>query len=205
MSDRKAFRKKSGRGYSKRRVNTKEPKPSILIVCEGEKSEPSYFRGFKVSSAKVKVIGRGRDPINIVKYAIKKKEAKDYDQIWCVFDHDGRPASNITTAFDEAEKFGIQVAFSNECFEVWYLLHFDFHNTALRRTECYKKLSKILEREYEKGCKTMYMDLLHRQPVAIENAKRLRAQYSSQNPVNNNPYTTVYLLVEELNRFVPGQ
>ena len=32
-------------------------KPTILIVCEGENTEPSYFNKFKLSSATVKPIG----------------------------------------------------------------------------------------------------------------------------------------------------
>ena len=34
-----------------RRFETQEPNVTFLIVCEGEKTEPLYFEGFRVKSA----------------------------------------------------------------------------------------------------------------------------------------------------------
>ncbi|TWJ56183.1 hypothetical protein CHCC5023_1520 [Bacillus paralicheniformis] len=47
----------------------------------------------------------------------------------------------------------------------------------------------------------MYNLLKSKQSTAIKNAKRLLESYTSQNPENNKPSTTVHLLVEELNKF----
>ena len=38
-------------------------KPSILIVCEGENTEPSYFNQFRIYSATVKSVGEGYNTI----------------------------------------------------------------------------------------------------------------------------------------------
>ena len=34
-------------------------KPTILIVCEGKNTEPSYFKQFRITSATVKFVGEG--------------------------------------------------------------------------------------------------------------------------------------------------
>ncbi len=41
-------------------------KPSILIVCEGENTEPSYFNQFRITSAKVKSVGEGYNTVSLV-------------------------------------------------------------------------------------------------------------------------------------------
>ncbi|WP_394706873.1 RloB domain-containing protein [Marispirochaeta sp.] len=36
-----------------------EPKQTFLIICEGEKTEPNYFKSFKVKSASIRIVGTG--------------------------------------------------------------------------------------------------------------------------------------------------
>jgi len=50
---------------------------------------------------------------------------------------------------------------------------------------------------------TIYDALVERQALAIKNAETLLQQYESRNPVKDNPSTTVHLLVQELNKFMP--
>ena len=84
--------KKNSLGYSPRQVGTRELKERFLIVCEGSKTEPNYFRSFRVPKnvVEVDVHGLGEDPSKLVKSAkdLKNKDGDDYDQIWCVFDRD---------------------------------------------------------------------------------------------------------------------
>ena len=42
------------------------PHQSFLIVCEGEKTEPNYFKAFRVKSAQVVVEGTGCNTISLV-------------------------------------------------------------------------------------------------------------------------------------------
>jgi hypothetical protein len=180
------------------------PKKRILICCEGKKTEPNYFKAFRVTSAEVIVDGVGSNTSSLVEYAVQKKEeaAKEkepYDEIWCVFDRDSFPAGNFNSAFDLAKKNTIEIAYSNEAFELWYLLHFHYYNTGISRKLYKKKLSECLNKTYEKNSKTMYEDILPRQDRAIKNAKKLLASFKKGNPENNNPSTTVFKLVEVLN------
>jgi hypothetical protein len=48
----------------------------------------------------------------------------------------------------------------------------------------------------------LYQELLPKQEEAIHNAERLLGIYNPQNPAADDPSTTVYRLVKELNRFI---
>ena len=64
-------------------------------------------------------------------------------------------------------------------------------------------LTNLLPDKYEKNSQTIYEELKDRQQDAIKHAKRLLQEYDRPNPETDNPSTTVHLLVEELNSFIP--
>lgn len=87
-----------GKPIQSRSVNSREKPPSFLIVCEGEKTEPHYFMGFRLNVT-VKVIGSGFNTETLISYTqeIKEKAEKDrqpYTDIWVVFDRDSFPAND---------------------------------------------------------------------------------------------------------------
>ena len=199
-----AKRKINSRGYSPRKLETKEPKERFLIVCEGSKTEPNYFRSFRVPRDVVEVHGLGEYPSTLVRSAtdLKNKDGDDYDQIWCVFDRDSWTLENFNNARSSATSQGFRVAYSNEAFELWYILHFEYLNTGIPRKDYIRKLSLLLGKKYEKNSETIYDELLDKQPTAIRNAKKLLTEYDPHVPAKDNPSTTVHLLVQELNRFI---
>jgi hypothetical protein len=150
----------------------------------------------------VKVYGLGENTVSLVKSAIELAEQEEYDQIWCVFDLDSYRPDQFIAAIELARKHEIRVAYSNEAFELWYLLHFQYCDSALARIEYCKKLASLMGRAYQKNSETVYEELLLPQPEAIRNARQLLQQYSPCQPESDNPSTTVHLLVQELNRFV---
>lgn len=193
------------RGYHARKIDVLEPREKFLIVCEGERTEPNYFRSFRVSKdVVVEVLGFGYNTVSLIQKAIELQNAhsEEYDQVWCVFDRDSFPAQNFNQALALAKQNKIFVAYSNEAFELWYLLHFHYYDTAVTRRDYCTKLGELLGREYQKNQDDMYHLLLSRQTNALKNAKRLLKCYSPIKPEQNNPSTTVHLLVEQLNRFI---
>jgi hypothetical protein len=187
----------------------------VLIVCEGKKTEPNYFRAFptKEELISVEVYPGERCKSSLVEYAIElKKDAernnKPYNTIWCVFDRDAYPCdpkdkNNFNKAIILAKKNEIYTAYSNDAFEIWYILHFSYHQTALHRSKYEKKLTALLGHTYEKSDPDMYKKLKSRQTDAIRNAKKLLASYEPfHNPETDNPCTTVHFLVEFLNRYL---
>lgn len=186
---------------TRHKINVREERPDVLILCEGTKTEPNYFRSFRV--AKVDILGEGSNTKSLVETAIDRKNKANgqYDSVWVVFDRDSFPASNIGTAFNLAHGNGIEVAFSNEAFEIWYILHFEYRNTEMCRTEYENKLTALLGFKYKKNDPNIYSALELKQQEALKNAKKLSRQYpSTAKPQNKNPYTSVYSLVEFLNK-----
>jgi len=201
-----AKKKRNQKGYSSRKVNTREVRQRFLIVCEGEKTEPNYFRSFRVPKnvIEINVQGFGENPSRLVKIAKELSKQEDYDQVWCVFDRDDFTIQDFNNAIKNAEGWGFQVAYSNEAFELWYLLHFELLSSGIPRSDYIKKLKSLLGHKYKKNSETIYEELFEKQPTAIKNATTLLKQYQPRNPVDDNPSTTVHLLVQQLNRFIPS-
>jgi RloB-like protein len=188
----------------KRKVGGRTQRAAFLIVCEGTRTEPNYFEAlrtaFKLQS--VEIDGTGKNTASLVKYAIERSDGRD--QVWCVFDRDSFPPQNFNTAIQQARDAGLKVAYSNEAFEIWYLLHFDFHTSALSRTLYAEKLTERLGRPYKKNDPSLFEVLRPRQDQAIRFARKLLASYSNHNPEKDNPSTTVHVLVEELRKLAPA-
>ncbi len=195
-------RKLSRRGYKPRRVNNREPLQRFLIVCEGEKTEPNYFNGFRVPSVTIEIVGLGKDPLTLVERTIDRRSKGQFDQVWCVFDRDDVSIERFNQALSLSRRQKIKVAYSNQAFELWYLLHFHYCDVAQARHSYIDGLSRQFGRPYQKNDHTLYHELLPRQDVAIRNAERLVTLYDPPNPAANDPSTTVHKLVQELNRFV---
>ena len=193
----------SGRaaGVHSRVVGGRRRKETFLIVCEGARTEPHYFEGFRLPTSHVRVVGAGKNTTSLVADAIRlKNEDPGRDHYWCVFDRDSFPAQTFNNALRNAQAAGFRVAYSNECFEIWYLLHFDYHDAALSRALYEPKLSERLGRKYQKNDRDMYDLLRTRQPEAITRARKLLSRYDPHNPEADNPCTTVHELVEDLER-----
>lgn len=150
-------------GYRRRQVDVREPKQRFLIVCEGSKTEPYYFEGLRQHhrlNAVVKVLGLGLDPYQLVQAAQAELLRDDYEQVWCVFDRDTWPVQNFNSALQQAKREGIGVAYSNECFELWYLLHFNYYDTAISRRQYIENLEMLLGHPYSKSSSTLYQELV---------------------------------------------
>ena len=203
-------RKGGGKGYRPRSIMKRFPGERFLIVCEGEKTEPNYFKSFRLPGLiHVHAEGFGVSPPQLVEVALERKRNSSrrrghepFDQIWCVFDRDDWTDSDFNNAIRQAENKGLKVAYSNQAFELWYLLHFHYYNSPMSRKDYEIKLSELLGCPYNKNSSDMYDQLRSQQSMAIKNARRLLAFYPNPRPASDNPSTTVHILVEELNRFM---
>jgi len=221
----KTIKSKKADETSERKTNIKKLRSFILIVCEGTKTEPNYFEAIKktfppkvLNTYEIDIKGTGTSALKIVEIADKKraKAARNnriYDEVWTVFDRDSFPIVDFNNAIFKGIDINIYTAWSNEAFELWYILHFQFRNTGMSRTE----YEKIIEKEmngafkkagiretfkYKKNSPEMY-DLLQKygdESQAIKWAKKLDANFSGDtNYSSHNPCTKVYKLIEKLN------
>ncbi len=182
-----------------RRQNTRSFRKKFLIICEGERTEPNYFEAFRVPKDVCEVVGAGDNTIRLVKEALTRQQNGDYDQVWVVMDKDDFPVESFNNALSLARQKNICVAYSNEAFELWYLLHFDYHNTAIPRSTYKERLSSRLGFVYQKNDPSIYDKIEDKQSIAIQNAARLLSEYgNAHRPAYDNPVTTVHLLVHAL-------
>lgn len=197
----------------------------FLIVCEGEKTEPYYFEGFKndlpkgvLESVTIDITGTGKNTLSLIEEVMTQRDVREqatgrrYDQVWAVFDRDNFPAQNFNNAIFKARQLRPEIycAWSNEAFELWYLLHFDFFQNAMSRMEYQVKLEAAIKQrmgqvyKYNKRDPGLYRILKRYGSVeqAIVRAKRLHDQYHSENFAEHNPCSLVYLLVAELRKLM---
>jgi hypothetical protein len=195
-------------------------KPTILIVCEGENTEPSYFKQFRLSSATIKPIGLGYNTVSLVNRAIQLSQEKSYNQVWCVFDKDDFSAVDFNNAIAIAQTNNFGVAYSNQAFEYWILLHFDDHQgAAMNRSNYNDKLNELMkpynvtyDGENSKMITEEIFELLegidikaqtYRVDLAIARAKRnYNLWVPHTNPALEESTTTVFRLVEELLKYM---
>lgn len=194
-------------------------KPTILIVCEGKNTEPSYFNQFRLASATVKPVGEGYNTISLVNRAIQMANQTSYEQVWCVFDKDDFDSVDFNNAILLADANGFGIAYSNQAFEYWILLHFNDHQGGgIHRDEYNDKLNKSLKEfnisydgKKNKIVTEEIFELLdgidektgkERKMVAIERAEKIYDRLDHNNPANEESSTTVFRLVRELLKYL---
>lgn len=126
---------------SRRNEGTRELFYSFLIVSEGTKTEPEYFRHFTSRRSRVQVVGADRSTKKLLEEALRIRDLGTFDYKWLVFDKDDN--EDFNEAIQLAEKAGFQCAWSNESFELWFCLHFIDLRTSVSR----RQYIDILERE----------------------------------------------------------
>lgn len=190
----------------------------ILIVCEGQRTEPGYFNGLKecwrLPQFQVEVFGgdRGSAPISVVDYALELRRKRDrnarrgqlpkYDQVWCVLDHEGENKHpTLDAALDKARSNGLKVALSIPAFEFWYVLHFEYTS---REFGCASDVVHYLKEGHMpkfNGKEAPFDELVDKIDTAIRNAQRLREH--NENSASISPRTDVDLVVNELQNLKP--
>ena len=200
--------------YLRRQTKTRETRKRFLIVCEGERTEVNYFKAFTVpKKIEVMVKGEGKNSLSLVEKAIQiidnLKKDDSFDQIWCVFDKDNCSKEQFNQAERLAKQKNIKIAYSNEAFEIWFILHFQYLDIATSRSEYLTILTKQMQKygllnekeQYEKNREDMYEKLKPYQTTAITNAAKLiqDRDEAKKHPFDANPSTTVQDLVQELN------
>ncbi|HCT29735.1 MAG TPA: abortive phage resistance protein [Bacteroidales bacterium] len=226
--------------------------PNFIIFCEDEVSEPIYFKYFETSKIKINPVKKQQSKITNVLKAICYCEDKglmeskngtavlqsENTQVWCVFDRDSEEDltqvqlgnTSFNVSIDTAISKGFKVAWSNDSFELWILLHFEdvsHLNTAHksrdyyynRLTEIFKSLpnpnedlTKALQYptfNYKKDCKSeknfrniVRSEITGTTKDAIKRAIELEKLFNQSQILNHEkvPCTMIHHLVEELIR-----
>ena len=201
----------------KRREAFKEPRKSILIVCEGKKTEPIYFDALKkklrLAMVDIEIVGAGAVPITVVDRAVDLKKEKrriskrsptevEYDIIYCVIDVEApKPHESLARAVSKAKDNKLEVILSNPCFEYWYILHFRKTGAPFNTS---REVKSVLRREhhhsYSESDTTIFNVVYPKTRYAIKNSKEVLNEHhnNAEDLRNCNPSTHVHKIVEYL-------
>ena len=170
----------------------------VLIEIEGCQAET------------MRVIGKAEE------YVRENKITKG--QIWCVYDKDSFPSSDVNGVVQRAEVLNqknpdiqYHAAWSNECIEFWFMLHFAYYTANNHRSEYKKFLNEKFQElgigKYEKNMDDIFETLMNggNPKLAIRYAKRIIKNGEERTPAEIAPGTKVYELVEELAKYLPEE
>ncbi len=123
-------------GKIRRRKPEREPKARFFLFCEGQNTEPAYFRAVRdelYGDVLLEIEGGAGEPRTVADKArarikqngLDRKRRKDSfqekDRVWAVFDRDDHHQYDEAVGVCRANEIG--VARSNPCFELWLVLH----------------------------------------------------------------------------------
>lgn len=201
--------RKQGPSSLKRRVGIRPPRKTLVIFCEGQRTEPEYLEALRrlpevrdVAAVDLRIEAQrnGSVPLTLVRMAAKARERAEHeegevDEFWCVFDVEW-PANHpgLREALALARQHGIEVAVSNPCFELWLALHFDAHERWLDTAKALK-LRRSCDGQAGKGLDpAVYMP---RRAAAAQRAAALDARHEKNGTgfPDNNPSSGMHRLI----------
>lgn len=186
-----------------RRKYVRDPYDKVLIVCEGEKTEPNYFNGLKnhlrLKSANVAIVGEVATPAKIFERAkeLEKREkgkGDSFDQVFCVFDKDRH--TDYQKALDQCAQKNYIAITSVPAFEYWLILHFRYTTSPYQNTSALVRDVKKHLPDYEKNDAGIFGKLQDKLETAKTNAAR--SLEAARQADTDNPSTKVHILVETL-------
>jgi len=213
-----------------RRDAGRRPSKSILIVTEGQNTEPMYFRAlaglWNVHPKLIQLAPGGEGiPANLVGLAkaeikdLAKKAKKDklaynqlgrFDEVWIVFDTEhAQRQGRLDDGVAAADQAGFHIAHSAPCFEFWLALHYANNappmNTCNEAIRLLERVSPIPAGSYSKsqGATREFLEgLVPRVTTAMQNAKVVEQNQQGE-AFPANPSTTVQNLVASIHETLP--
>ena len=186
-----------------RRRGFRSPRPRLLILCEGARTEPNYFAALSQELGLTGVRVKGPASLKEMPERVRESWRDDFDEVWCVADVDER-GREIRRLREELRRLQtrknrtVHEAVSAPCFEYWLLLHFAFTTQAFYgmeggRSACEQVIQRLRDHlpGYKKNDAAVYDRCREWQAKALQNARKL-----SSNQVN--PTTGIGTLVERL-------
>lgn len=194
----------------------------ILIVSEGSRTEPNYFREIRAAhrlhtaNVVVQPSDLGTEPIQVVQYARSLFENGDrhgqiqpraFEQVYAVFDRDGhrtyfdalRSAEYLDGKLrnDNKQPVRFRAIPSVPSFELWLLLHYEDIQAPIHRDEVMQRLKRHMP-GYEKGAGSVFARTRDQLATATRRAQALVSRFSAYD--DGEPYTAIGELVTLLTR-----
>lgn len=191
-----------------------------LIVTEGTVTEPAYFVAIKnlinatyPDRIQVEIEGAGENTLRLFQRAksLARSSSNGYKHVWVVYDTDDFPQEYIDQTVLMCEKESTSettyhAIWSNQCIELWFLLHFCYLQSDINRKAYWPKLTKYLtdigQGKYKKNREDIYSILEPYMDTAISNAEKLALVNRGKQPSEAAPGTMVHELVKKLRPYL---
>lgn len=191
-----------------------------LIVTEGTETEPQYFEAIRTiinsqyrDKIQLDIHGAGDNTLSLLDKAMNlvMNNPNGYKHVWIVYDTDDFPAKRINKTNElcinmSTEETQYHAIWSNQCIELWFLLHFNFMQSNLHRSSYWPKLTELLVSQglgkYEKNRTDMYHVLFPYMETAIINAEKLDKINKGKLPSDCAPGTQIHTLINKLKPYL---
>lgn len=218
---------KSHNRKKQRNIDNRIEVERFYIFCEGEQTEPKYFKGFEnaiktnpiyKNLVHVHVEGVGAETLRVISAAEQyvKNNAISNAHIWCVYDKDSFPKQDFNAVAEKALVLNSQqndvmyhVAWSNQCVEYWFVLHFAYYDSdndrKYYRSFLHKKFKELGWNKYQKNNEELFeiMTTKGNPKQAIKWAERRIKECEGLTDTDSVPATKIYILVKELAKYLP--
>jgi hypothetical protein len=194
-------------------LDPKKRKSPSRLDCDFVSRKTRFHYGFEYDRNKIirewlyalTIVDRAIARLNELTRISKRKDASSYDkefEAWAVFDADNHARATISIATQKARANGVNVAFSNPCFEVWALMHFMNVDGPLSHKQAQSALKKVMpEYDHGKGAILEYKAMRSNYAVAVQRGERSISRRQQEGSPRGNPYTDVHILTETIRNF----
>jgi len=196
----------------RRKVGIRSPRKTLVVFCEGEKTEPQYLEALKKQpevhdaaavDLRVETGHGGAVPQTLVSLAIDARsraeaEESEIDEFWCVFDVEWlKNHPGLRDALQRARANDIHLAVTNPCFELWLILHFKDHGAWLDNDGA-RRLRRQLDGSPDKS-----LDAAKYMSSVLEAARRaadLETRHQKNGAIfpQDNPSSGMYRLIASI-------
>ena len=196
----------------RRKVDFTNPKVELVVACEGEVTERHYIdqckRAYGAGLVKVRWLPVTGVPMTVVRAAVQERQrllrrarttrdSFEVFRVWAVFDRDAHP--EVSHAIEFATAHGVDVAFSDPCFEIWPLLHLCDYGSVLDRYKVQRLLRDLMPAyDHVKSPMIDFDAIKDRFPIAYERAQKLSRARAAEGDPYGCPSTTVGVLVQKI-------
>lgn len=195
----------------KRRKPSRDEYQRFILICEGEKTEPAYFKAVKakypgalisiefVAPAGVPITIKDKVQARMVELRQERRSnpSANADTVWAVFDRDDH--EKVAEAIAGCENAGAGVAYSNPCFEVWLILHHEEFHAPDDRHQVQKRYQKLDPKYDANGSKISDCAALMEKVETAEERAEIQCKHREEEGVPlGRPSTTVHHLTRAI-------
>lgn len=200
----------------KRRENTRKfCLGNFLIVTNAKETEKNYFEGLKRKlpedvreNLQITVVSDIRTEELVDEVLKQQQKNPNFTETWIVFDRD--EVKDFDVIIGKAKARGIEVAWSNPCFEIWFYCYFGKNPTFSSSKVCIddfeREFKRVTDREYIKSDENIFnvLEKFGNRKNACKTAEVALQKHCNKKPSEMDSCTYVHKLVSEFDDYLDG-